>query len=266
MPSTMPLPEIAPAAVSGPSDAHNRRVSRGAANIQQIRRTSFMAEFSSEGHANTDHDLFKGMAKKKKKDSKPSLSPTIQLGDHSRYQIKSGWLAGTFVARAFPKPPTKARGMIAEATGATEEAAIAALHEVIDAREVRRTGERREDRRTGVAVPSVEEYVEAIRQVALSRPQRAMLTALALANGDGLTEMGMASAAGYKSRASVNRAFAAAGLLIASYLSVGTTSESLSSEAEGATLLGYRGERKNEEDPGNWILHAEVREAVRSAL
>ena len=40
---------------------------------------------------------------------------------------------------------TNARGRIAEARGATEEAAIAALHAVIDAREIRRTDDRRAD-------------------------------------------------------------------------------------------------------------------------
>lgn len=221
-----------------------------------------MAQFSSTGRANTDHNLFRGMAKKKKKTAEPSAQPAIHQGEHGRYLIKSGWLAGAFVARAFPKPPTKARGLIAEATGATEEAAVAALHAVIDAREDRRTGERREDRRTGIAVPGTEEYVEAIRQVALSRPQSAMLTALALAGEDGLTDARMASAAGYKSQASANRSFVATGLLIAEYLS----GQTQTGDPDGAALLGYRGETEDPSDTGNWILHAELREAVRSGL
>ena len=227
-----------------------------------------MAQFSSANPSTAGHDLFKGMAKKKKKtsDAKPTASPAILVGEHSRYQIKSGWLAGTFVARAFPKPPTKARGMIAEATGATEEAAIAALHETLDARENRRTGERREDPGTGIAVPGAEEYVEALRQVALSRPQRAMLTALSLAGEDGLTDERMASAAGYKSQASANRSFLATGLLIAEYLSVEPRTDQASGASAGAALLGFRGGTEAEDKPGNWILHAELREAVRLAL
>ena len=224
-----------------------------------------MTHFSTEGRTATGRDLFKDRPKKAK--DRPRDKPSaVQLGEHGRYQIKSGRLSGEYVARAFPKPPTNARGLIAEATGATEEAAIAALHDVIDAREIRRTQDRRVEPRTRSAVPGTEEYVEAIGQITLSRPQRAMLTALALANGDGLTEMGMASAAGYKSRASANRAFAAAGLLIASYLSVEAPSDVMTSEHEGTTFLGYRGEQRNDEDPGNWILHAELREAVRTAL
>jgi hypothetical protein len=188
------------------------------------------------------------------------------LGEHSRYQIKSGWLAGTFVARAFPKPPTTARGMIAEATGATEEAAIAALHKVIDAREDRRTGERRRDPEIGVDVPSVEEYVEAVRQVTLSGPQRAMLTALSLAGDDGLTDSRMAYAAGYKSESSANRSFLATGLLIAEYLSSGSHADDAPDTPEGTALLGFRAGTASEEDTGNWILHPELRQAVRLAM
>lgn len=224
-----------------------------------------MIRFGTEGRTATGRPLFKDKPKKAK-DQPQDARSAVQLGEHGRYQIKSGRLAGEYVARAFPKPPTNARGMIAEARGATEEAAITALHNVIDAREIRRTEGRRIDPETGSAVPSTEEYAEAIAQVALSRPQRAMLTALALADGDGLTEMRIAYAAGYKSQASANRAFAAAGLLLASYLSIEVRSNGETSDLEGTVLLGFRGGQPNDEDPGNWILHPELREAVRSVL
>ena len=225
-----------------------------------------MQSNGSTRHANAARDPFRGKQKAKKSTEKPKEMPAILLGEHSRYQIKSGWLAGTFVARAFPKPPTTARGMIAEATGATEEAAISALHEVIDARENRRTGERRKDPQHGVDVPSVEEYVEAVRQVALSGPQRAMLTALSLAGDDGLTDARMAYAVGYKSVASANKSFAATGLLIAEYLSSGSQDDDAPSASDGAALLGFRGEAATEQDAGNWILHPELRQAVRLAM
>lgn len=222
-----------------------------------------MTRSITAGRPDMGNDLFKGMAKKKK-ESKQDKAPAILVGEHGRYQIKSGRLAGEFIARAFPKPPTQSRGLIAEARGATEEAAIAALHDAIDARENRRIEERRTDPRTGSAVPSTEEYREAISQVALSRPQRAMLMALTLAGDDGLTDARMANAAGYKSQASANRSFAGANLLIASYLSVETVSNG--ANQEGTSLLGFRGEPRDDEDPGNWILHLELREAVRGAL
>ncbi|WP_425101516.1 hypothetical protein [Tropicibacter sp. S64] len=216
--------------------------------------------------ADAVQDPFRKMPKAKKPAEQPKDVPAVLLGEHSRYQIKSGWLAGTFVARAFPKPPTTARGMIAEATGATEEAAISALHEVIDAREDRRTGERRRDPQNGVDVPSVEEYVEAVRQVTLSGPQRAMLTALSLAGEDGLADSRMAYAAGYKSETSANRSFAATGLLIAEYLSAGTEAEDAPITRDGTAILGFRGATATEDATGNWILHPELRKAVRLAM
>ena len=218
----------------------------------------------STKNASEVRDPFRSMSKPKRLPEKPKETTAILLGEHSRYQIKSGRLSGEYVARAFPKPPTNARGLIAEARGETEEAAIAALHAVIDAREIRRAEDRRIDQQTGLAVPSIEEYAEAIAQVSLSRPQSAMLTALALAEEDGLPEVRLASAAGYKSQASANRAFVSVGLLIANYLSMEAPPEGATSDHDGSTFLGYRGEQQNDEDPGNWILHAELREAVRT--
>lgn len=224
-----------------------------------------MTRFSTEARTATGRELFKDKKKKKISERSSDTPSAIQLGEHGRYQIKSGRLAGEYVARAFPKPPTNARGMIAEAKGATEEAAIAALHDVIDARETARADDRRADPKTGLAVPSAEEFVEAVAQVALSRAQRAILIALALADDEGLTEARVASAAGYKSNASANRALASAGLLIASYLSLEATHDAADSDQDGTIFLGYRGRQRNDEDPGNWILHPELREAVRSA-
>lgn len=208
------------------------------------------------------------MTRIKTENQRSSDTPSeIQLGQHGRYQIKSGRLSGEYVARAFPKSPTNARGMIAEAKGDTEEAAITALRDIIDKREIYRADERRADPITGLAVPSTDEFVEAVAQVALSRPQRAMLLALALADEEGLSEVRVSSAAGYKSTSSTNRALASAGLLIASYLSLEPTPEpeAVTNDHSGTRFLGYRGQQENDEDPGNWILHAELREAVRSA-
>jgi hypothetical protein len=103
-------------------------------------------------------------------------------------------------------------------------------------------------------------------QVVLSGPQRAMLTALAFADDEGLKDGRLARAAGYKSQTSANRAFAAAGHLIANYLSVDAPSTSPGRDGDGSTFLGYRAEQKTEAELGNWILHAELREAVRSVL
>ena len=226
-----------------------------------------MTRSSAAGRSNAGHDLFTGGEKKKNiKENKKATPTSIQVGEHGRYQIKSGRLEGKYVARAFAKPPTKARGMIAEASGETEEAAITALHAGIDARENRRTEDRRTDERTGASVPSVEEYVEALNHVALAGPQRALLTALSLADEDGLTEARMANAAGYKSLASASRSFASAGLLIANYLSLEAASSETSTGTDGVSFLGFRDEPQDGEAPGNWVLFPEFREAVRAAL
>lgn len=224
-----------------------------------------MKSFSTDARTATGRDLFKDKPKIIKEKPKQA-GPEIQIGEHGRYQIKSGRLSGEYVARAFPKQPTNTRGLIAEARGVTEEAAIAALHEVIDARESRRTEERRIDSETGSAVPSSAEYIEAIGQVALSHPQTAMLTALAIADDDGLPEMRIAYAAGYKSKTSANRALAAVGLLLANYLYVELATKAETCALDGTALLGFRGARPNDEVPGNWILHPELREAVRAIL
>lgn len=226
-----------------------------------------MTRSSAPGRSDADHDLFKGMTNRKKaKDAKKETPPPIQVGELGRYQIKSGLLAGKFVARAFAKPPTKARGVIAEASGATQEAAITALHEVIEARESRMAENRRTDPRTGASVPSIEEYTEALGHVALTRPQRAMLAALSLADADGLTEARMANGVGYKSHTSANRSLARAGRLIATFLSSETVSNGSSTDLDGTAVLGFRGEPQHDKDPGNWILHPELRDAIRDAL
>ncbi len=211
------------------------------------------------------NDIFGSSSRKKRGAAEKEAAPVIQIGAHGRYQIKSGRLGGEYVARAFPKPPARTRGLVAEATGATEEAAIEALHAALDEREKSRTGSRRTDADTGAVVPSVAEYSEAIRQVDLSEPQRALLKALCLADDDGLTETRMARAAGYKSRASVRRSFAGAGLLIADFLSIETAPSASSQDLEGTLYVGYRGVPAAEGDPENWILHRELREALRTS-
>ncbi|WP_299705071.1 hypothetical protein [uncultured Tateyamaria sp.] len=223
---------------------------------------------SSLGHrSNRGENLFNGMTKPKKaKVGKTEALPPIHVGEHGRYQIKSGLLAGKFVARAFAKPPTEARGVIAEASGATEEAAIIALHDVIDERENRRIEARRKDPRTGISVPSIEEYAEALGHAALTSPQRAMLTALSIADADGLTDEQLAKAAGYKSHTSANRSLANAGRLFSDYFALETDSKVTSVALESSSLLAFRGEPHDETDSGNWILYPELRDAVRATL
>ncbi|MFQ6548139.1 hypothetical protein AADZ90_009275 [Aestuariibius sp. 2305UL40-4] len=226
-----------------------------------------MTDLSLGRRSNREQNLFKSMTKTKKgKIDKTETRSPIHVSEHGRYLIKSGLLAGKFVARAFAKPPTKSRGLIAEATGATEEAATTALHDVIDARENRRIEARREDARTGISVPSVEEYAEAFGHVPLTRPQRAMLTALSVADADGLTDEQLAKAAGYKSLASASRSLANAGRLFSDFLALETNTKVRSMTSDGSSLVAFRGEPQDEADTGNWILYPELRDAVKATL
>jgi len=225
-----------------------------------------MTQYTATNRSEAGRDLFKAMSKKSKaKETRKEAALTIRVGEYGRYQIKSGRVAGVYIARAFPMPPTKARGLIAEATGETEAAAITALHSAIDAREVRRNEDRRTDPCTGMPVPSTEEYVEALNSVNLKRPQRAMLMALSLAEADGLAEIKFADAGSYKSLTSANRALASAGRMIAGYLSSETGSTVPSTSSDGSALIGYRGASGHDQKPGNWIMHPELCAAIRNA-
>ena len=223
-----------------------------------------MSDYTAPNRSDAGRGVFKAMSKKPKANYTEKEAPmAIRMGEYGRYQIKSACVAGVYTARAFPMPPTKARGLIAEATGKTEEAAIAALHCVIDARETRRSEDRRTDPSTGTPVPTSDEYVEALNTVTLTKPQRAMMMALSLAEADGLTEERVAYAGGYKSTASAKKALASAGQMIAGYLSSETGSKAPSTNLDGIALIGFCGDPGHEEKPGNWILHPELRDALR---
>jgi hypothetical protein len=226
-----------------------------------LTKGSNMSSNSLKARATRGQDIFASTPKKKAAVAKEA-APSVQVGAYGRYQVKSGRLNGEYIARAFPTPPARTRGLIAEAFGATEEAAITALHEALDAREVSRTGDRRTNANTGHIVPSVEEYAEAIRQIDLSNSQRALLDALAFAQDKGLSEAQMARAAGYKSRASVRRSFAGVGLLIREFLSIDAPEGSDPEDLDGSSLVGYHAHSNSDEAPASWVLNEELREAL----
>ena len=65
-----------------------------------------MTNSSMGNRSDKSRDLFKGMTKTSKaKVDKKAARPPIHVGEHGRYQIKSGLLSGEFVARAFAKAP-----------------------------------------------------------------------------------------------------------------------------------------------------------------
>lgn len=226
-----------------------------------------MSDYTAPKRSTTGRDVFKGMSKKSKnQETRKIAAMSISVGAYGRYEIKSGYVAGVYMARAFPKPPTKARGLIAEATGETEEAAIIALHTAIDAREVRRAEDRRTDPRTGTQVPTSDEYVEALHSVNLTRPQRAMLMALSQEETDGLAAVKIVDAGSYKSTTLANRALASVGRMIAGYLSLGTGPKGPSTGSDGSALIGYLDVSEYDEKAENWIMHPELCEAIRKIM
>lgn len=192
-----------------------------------------------------------------------NFSIFTQESECTHYQIKVGWIEGSYLARAFLKRPITLRGIVAEASGATQEKAIEALNKVIKDRNSRWAAKRRVDTRTGMTIPSSEEYADAIHQAILTIPQRSMLLALAEAGTEGLSEIKLAQSAGYKSISYATRSmekitFTLATCLSASNLdSVGTLGDN-----ESCTILGVCNVTDPEKLTETWVLHSELREAV----
>lgn len=225
-----------------------------------------MSNHTTPNRSGGGRELFKKISKKQKAMEIGKRAPiSIRVGEYGRYQIKSGLVAGVYTARAFVKPPTKSRGLLAEATGKTEETAIAALYSAIDAREFSQSKDRRTDSNTGTRIPTSDEYIEALNTIKLTKPQWAMMMALSLAKADGVTEEKVASAGSYRSTASALKALASAGLMIAEYLSTETATKVPRKSLDGVILIGFCSNCGNEEKPKNWIMHPELRTAVRIA-
>ena len=109
-------------------------------------------------------------------------------------------------------------------------------------------------------------YAEALSAVSLTRPQRAMLLALSLAEADGLPEVKLAFAGSYKSAASAIRTLGTVGRMIDGYLSSETGAAATSTTADGNALIAYRALSDQDETPQNWVMHPELCAAVRTAL
>ena len=84
---------------------------------------------------------------------------------HGRYLIKAGILHDAFVARAFPKPPSRFRHLVAEASGPSIQAAIDKLIVRLEALREERRANRRFDPRLPFGVPTSEEYADALRSL-----------------------------------------------------------------------------------------------------
>jgi hypothetical protein len=191
--------------------------------------------------------------------------PKIVEEEFGKYRIKAGRLSGNFVARAFPKIGSNRQGLMAEAAGASEEEAIEALKERLRKRDELRTAARRWEHRTGISVPSKEEYIEALRHSQLSAVQLAMLKAQAIAGESGMTHAALTSAAGYSSRATAVKVFARAGTVVADYLGVDYQAADEDNESDPTRVLGFPKDPDEETQPV-WIMYEELRQAVWATL
>lgn len=190
---------------------------------------------------------------------------SIVEDEFGNYRIRAGQLKGVFVARAFPKAESEGQGLIAEATGASEADAIAALKVALTERETERTAARRWDPKADVSVPSKEEFIEALLQTKLSKPQISMLKAHTVAGKDGMSVDELMNVAGYKSEATAMKVLGRAGTLFADFLGVDLQSNNNTGPFNSVRILGCR-EDDEAATPRIWILHEELRNAVRVAL
>lgn len=189
---------------------------------------------------------------------------SIVEDEYGNYRIKAGRLSGNFVARAFPKSVNDNKGLMAEASGASESEAIAALKSLLDERGAQRVAARRWEERSEVSVPSFEEFVEALQQANLSEAQLSMLKTQAIAGKDGLTMSRLMTAAGYRSEATAIKVYERAGAVISDFLGVEPTKREADDKA-AARVFSYL------EDPGNdapvrWVMHDEMCQAVRATM
>ncbi|WP_300074665.1 hypothetical protein [uncultured Ruegeria sp.] len=185
--------------------------------------------------------------------------------EYGKYWIKAGVLSGVCVARAFPKKPAKTQTMIADAVGDTPEKAIRALKELLEERDRQRTQKRRLEENSGTYVPGEWEYVEALHQVRFSDAQVAMLKALTIAGKEGLTIGQLTSTAEYKSRETAVKAFKNTGLMIAEYLEIELI-ETGAARGNGLAQVVAYSHICNSDEPATWIMHPELRNAVRAVL
>ncbi|WP_340298571.1 MULTISPECIES: hypothetical protein [unclassified Roseobacter] len=226
-----------------------------------------MSKSQSKGGLNNPQILSSNKkAKTSSLTSRSAVPSSIKITDFGRYQIKSGLIAKRYIARAFVKPPTRVRGVIAEAEGASENAAISAVRGAIEELNERRSTERRKDTKTDFFVPCTDEYAEAIISVPLTKPQLAMLSALSLAHEDGLNETQLANAAGYNSAQLAHRSLAAIGRSIAKYLSFELTVVTKPNALHGSYVVAACEHPTNQTDLVRWVVYPELRDAIRRVL
>jgi hypothetical protein len=137
---------------------------------------------------------------------------------HRRYVLRAGTLAGRPTARAFLDGAPGQRGIVAETTGPTPEAALDALAALLDQRRADWHAASRLDAPTGARVLPPAAYAEALAAVRMSPAQAKMLAAHYNAGGRGLTASELTAVAGHEGYEFANAHYGALGTAVARWL------------------------------------------------
>lgn len=143
------------------------------------------------------------------------VPPRIVEREHGRYLIKAGILKDTFLARAFPKPPSKFRHLVAEAAGTSIDEAIEKLIAQLDTLRSERRAQRRIDPALPAGVPTSEEYADALRSLSPSGRILHVLHDHALSRQRGLLMSEVAQSADFRSAEDLLKAYEKLGAQIA---------------------------------------------------
>ena len=185
--------------------------------------------------------------------------------EFGNYKIRAGQLNGVFVARAFPRHSARSQGLMAEATGKSENEAIISLKALLTEREEERVTARRWEERSQSLVATLEEYLEALRQTDLSAAQRSILKAQTLSGEDGLVAVSIMNAGGYKSQDAAIKALAKSGMLMADFIGLEMPLAKSDLPDPALRVLGFQSS-KIAGAPLHLVLHQELRDAVWRTL
>lgn len=189
------------------------------------------------------------------------MSQVVTL-NHGRYVIKAGPVAGQWKARAFLSGAKQGSGIVAEATGSSQEAVVESLRQQLEEKDRAFLKSRRYDEVTKFHVPSSGEYEIALAITSFHASQRAMLKAHAEAGRRGMTATELARAGGYSDFSSANMHYGKAGRLLAESLGVEVPPSSSRDDLPTAVLATWI-ETPGEENIGLWIMYPELVEALK---
>lgn len=170
--------------------------------------------------------------------------------------IKAGQLQNFIVARAFPKPPSKFRHLVAEETGKSADEGIARLIDKLDALRTQRRAIRRRDPSLAAGVPTSEEYADALRSLS---PGPKMLTILhdrAILSARGMEVRELAKTGEFASPKDLPSAYEKLGMQLFNEIE---PSENLKA---GLNIVLHVPEDRTLEDNDFAVLQPELRDAV----